>query len=480
MNFQHLIAYMLGNTWLLEEQAFHKARIEIVERRIVRGEHLSAEEILAIKYDGENQANGLVRHWDIASEAFIIGIDGGGLDDKIAVSTAAGGSAAPASQIAVINVAGMIMQHSSQVDNISGPSGTSCERLTQSLRAALADPSVKAICFNFNSPGGGVYGIEALGNEMFAARGQKPIVAQVNSMCASAAYWLATQADEIVITPGGEVGSIGAYGLHEDKSKAAAAAGVRYTFISAGKYKVEGNSFEPLSDEALAALQKKVDSYYGTFVNAVARGRGTTAKDVRGGMGEGRMELAADALKMNMGDRIGTLDQTLTRYARMKPMAKDAKGAQAETITLHSEAADGARITTLEGEFPALLRMSDDFIRFRSTREEKGIRVDERPGEVYVSFELANAVASYQFATRVDEFTCEYSRVPFQPARAKDAFEPIAMRPEDSQFIKSHSVPNEEISATAKAEAFRRRRHALEQRARRHALEMRSQTSAED
>lgn len=443
MNFSHLRALMLGNVWLLEEGYFHKARA-VIERRI-SGVRLSAEDIIAIKYEGDVEANGRSRQWDIDKQEF---------SPATSAAAGGGGGSPAASQIAVINAFGMIMQHSSQVDNISGPGGTSCERLSQSLRAALADPSVKSIVFNYNSPGGGVYGIEALANEMFAARGQKPMVAQINSMCGSAAYWLATQADEIVVTPGGEVGSIGAYGLHEDKSKAAANAGVKYTFISAGKYKVEGNAFEPLSDEALAATQKKVDAYYGQFVNAVARGRGTTAKDVRGGMGQGRMELAGDALKLNMADRIATLDQTLTRYARMKPMAKDAKAAQAETITLQSaypDGADGARVISLEGEFPALVLMSDDLVK-AGMIGERASRIDEGSGDICISFELANASASYKFARRIDEFHCEYSRVPFRPARVKDAV--------DHELEAAATKHDDRL----KADAFRRRRHAFRMR----------------
>ena len=78
-----------------------------------------------------------------------------------------------------------------------------------------------------------------------AARAQKPIVAVANTQADSAAYWLASQADEIVVTPSGEVGSIGVYQMHRGLSEAHAMRGIAPTLVSAGKYKVEGNPYEP-------------------------------------------------------------------------------------------------------------------------------------------------------------------------------------------------------------------------------------------
>src|SRR3990167_5725158 len=123
-------------------------------------------------------------------------------------------------------------------------------------------------------------------------------------MMASAALWIGAAADEIVITPGGEIGSGGVYGMHMDFSEADAKAGVKTTLISAGKFKTEGNEFEPLSDEARAAFQKRIDEMYGMFVASLARSRGVSAATVRHGFGEGGMVGAKQALELGMADRI--------------------------------------------------------------------------------------------------------------------------------------------------------------------------------
>jgi len=136
-------------------------------------------------------------------------------------------------------------------------------------------------------------------------------------------YWLASQCSELVVTPSGQVGSIGVFAAHEDMSKAAEIAGYKISLVSAGKYKTEANPFEPLSDEARQALQSKVNDFYGDFTKAVARGRGVGVNEVRSGFGEGRMISAQQAVKEKMADRVATLDQTLVASRRDGPAAED-------------------------------------------------------------------------------------------------------------------------------------------------------------
>lgn len=313
-----LLASMTNDVWLLEE-GFLQRMCMVAERRIVRGERLSSEEIEAIRHEGPMLP---VMEFRSTVDCSIVARANG---------TAAGGAGANIPVVAVLNITGILAQHSRQVQAVSGPGGTSTEQITNSLRAAVADPNVKGIVMNFDSPGGNVFGIEALSDEIYRARGSKPIVAQVNSTCASAAYWLATQCDEIVVTPGGQVGSIGAYTIHQDQSKKLENEGVKVTYISAGRHKVDGNSAEPLSSDAQDRLQKMVDTYYGTFVSAVARGRGVKAQEVRDGYGQGGMEHAKNAIKLGMADKIDTLDSTIRRVAsgRIVPGSRPVNGTAA-------------------------------------------------------------------------------------------------------------------------------------------------------
>ena len=227
------------------------------------------------------------------------------------IAAANGRSVVNAQNTAVIPIVGTIIPRGGMFTEASG--AVSVQGISARFRSALKDPDVSSIVFDVDSPGGQVDGVEELSSEIYKARGQKPITAVVNTLAASAAYWIATAADEMVITPSGEVGSIGVFAMHQDISEMVAAQGVKVNLISAGKYKTEGNPFEPLDEEARAAIQKRVDEYYGMFVNAVARNRGAKRSDVRGGFGEGRTVGAKEAVALGMADRVGTLAETVQR-----------------------------------------------------------------------------------------------------------------------------------------------------------------------
>lgn len=229
--------------------------------------------------------------------------------------------------VAILPIYGVMSQRMNMMAQVSG--GTSTELLSRAFGDLVRDPQVGTIVLDIDSPGGDVFGTAELGDSIFNARGSKPIVAVANSLAASAAYWVASQADELVVTPSGQVGSIGVYTAHRDVSAALEQDGEKVTLISAGKYKVEANPYEPLSDEARAALQDRIDGYYTMFTQAVARGRGVEASDVRSGFGEGRTVGAREAVRLGMADRVGTLQQTLDRLTGSSS-SRSSSGARSE------------------------------------------------------------------------------------------------------------------------------------------------------
>jgi signal peptide peptidase SppA len=233
------------------------------------------------------------------------------------------------SGVAVIPVYGVIAQHMAQVDDISSGGGTSTEEIGAMFDQALADPDVGTIILAVDSPGGTVYGVPELAARIFAARGQKKVVSVASSLAASASYWLASQAEEMVASPSAEVGSVGVYSAHIDMSGAQEQAGMKVSIFSAGKYKAEGALGQPLSDEAKVAEQARVDEMYGMFVADVARGRNVKPADVRGGFGEGRVVGAKQAKALSMVDRVATLEETVARYLKR---AAPRVGANADTL----------------------------------------------------------------------------------------------------------------------------------------------------
>jgi signal peptide peptidase SppA len=219
--------------------------------------------------------------------------------------TRAGGS------IAVIPLCGVITPRGSFLSYLFGGSAGGLQAFREAFREALASPDIGAIVIDVDSPGGVIDLVPETAAEIRDARGTKPIVAIANCSADSAAYWIAAQADELVCTPSGDVGSVGVYLIHEDWSKFNEEFGVEPTYISAGRYKVDGNPDEPLSESATAYFQEKIDELYALFVEEVAAGRGVSAADVEEKFGEGRVLFAAPALAAGMIDRVATIEEVI-------------------------------------------------------------------------------------------------------------------------------------------------------------------------
>jgi signal peptide peptidase SppA len=275
MKYAHVLAYVRQTLWSIAPEKWHELLSVLAFR--AAGHEFTAYEIKAR-----------------------IG-DGGGDSPRQASQGA----------VAVIPIRGVLANRMSGMEESSG--GASAEQIGAKVAHAAADPDIKTIVYDIDSPGGTVPGIQELAAQMFALRGVKKQVAQVNDCACSAAYWLASQCDEIVSIPSGTTGSIGVFAAHEDLSAALDKEGIKVTLISAGKYKTSGNPFEPLSDEERAVIQARVDDAYGQFVKDVARGRGVTPADVRNGMGQGRALGAKEAKAAGLIDRIETMDVTLAR-----------------------------------------------------------------------------------------------------------------------------------------------------------------------
>jgi signal peptide peptidase SppA len=184
--------------------------------------------------------------------------------------------------------------------------GTSTETFAGWLDEAMRS-SADAILINIDSPGGSVSGVGELATKIREARSRKPIIAIANSYAGSAAYWLGSQASVLLVTPGGQVGSIGVFSLHVDSSKAMGDAGLRVSLITSARYKAEGNPYSPLSKEARQNVQREVNAYHKMFAEAVALGRKVPVAKVNGpSFGEGRMKMARPAVSAGMADKIAT------------------------------------------------------------------------------------------------------------------------------------------------------------------------------
>jgi signal peptide peptidase SppA len=215
--------------------------------------------------------------------------------------------------VAVLPVTGVISPRVHDVEGRSTGGGMSAEGFAAAMRQLAGDPNVKGIVLDIDSPGGNVAGVPEAVEAIRDARAAKPVWAVANHWAASAAYWLASAADELVVTPSGEVGSIGVYVYHEDISKRMEMLGVKPTLIKAGPNKAEGHPAFPLGEEPAAYMQSRVDDYYAMFVRDVAKGRGVPVSTVRERFGGGRMVGAQEAVRLGMADRVDSLANSIRR-----------------------------------------------------------------------------------------------------------------------------------------------------------------------
>lgn len=219
------------------------------------------------------------------------------------------------------------------------------------LRNAAVDSEIGAIVMDIDSPGGVVDLIPEVAEEIRQAAAKKPVIAVANTLAASAAYWLASQATEVVATPSAELGSIGVYAEHRDISVALEQAGIKPTLVSAGKFKVQGNPYQPLDQDALAAIQEGVDDYYNMFTKDVATGRGVSVSDVRSGFGEGKVLTAKRAVDAGLADRVDTLDNVIAGLVRRSRGGNSGSNNSlgAEDSPVEYSAEDRGRLVAMSG-----------------------------------------------------------------------------------------------------------------------------------
>lgn len=222
--------------------------------------------------------------------------------------------------VGVISIVGSLVNRGAFIGASSGL--VSYEGIKHQAKEAREDPGVHSVIIDIQSPGGEAVGAFEAAEQVRLLAREKKTVAVVNGMAASAAYAIASGATEIVTTPSGISGSIGVVLLHTDMSKRLEREGVSPTLIFAGAHKVDGNPFEPLSDQVQASLQAEVDSIYQMFLETVALGRGNRltvdlarATQARSFLGQS-LDPSLDAITNGLADRVGTFETVLSELSR--------------------------------------------------------------------------------------------------------------------------------------------------------------------
>ena len=200
--------------------------------------------------------------------------------------------------VGVIPIAGVIGKNLSPIEKMMG--AVDVNELSDAVDAFVANPDVQKIALQVSSPGGTVTGVEELANKVRSVG--KPTMAYTDSEMCSAAYWIASAADKVTVSPSATVGSVGVYMAIPDYSAAAEMAGIKMVVIKSGKFKGAGIEGTSLDESQLANLQESVDTIHAEFKAAVNMKRKMVKADAMEGQTFSGKQAAAQGLVTGLAD----------------------------------------------------------------------------------------------------------------------------------------------------------------------------------
>lgn len=264
--------------------------------------------------------------------------------------------------IAVVSVAGVLVNDEDWWEEYGC---STYDRIAREVTHAAGNPDIDGILLAVNSPGGETDKAFEVAAKITAATKKKPTWSVADTSAYSAGYLLASSGSRVYVPPfTGGVGSIGVYTVHMDWSGMLADAGVKPTFISAGKGKTDGHPYKPLSPDAKSRIQADVDRLYGLFVDHVASRRGIPGGSIR--EFGARLFAGQEAIDAGLADRIGDTETALLEMREWldsrAPVAAvpgfAAAATAAEEVTMPTEVA--AAVETVEQ--PAAVETPDPVV----------------------------------------------------------------------------------------------------------------------
>jgi protease-4 len=198
------------------------------------------------------------------------------------------------------------------------------DRLAKAIRDARLDEKVKAVVLRVNSPGGSALASDVIWREVLLAKKAKPVVVSMGDLAASGGYYISCAADYIFAQPNTITGSIGVFGIVPNiKKMLEKKLGITVDTINTNKYSDIGNGLRSASDYEYVYIQNSIEKVYDTFTKRVAEGRKMTQANVDS-IGQGRVWSGSDAIKINLVDELGGLENAIA-YAAKKAKLKEYK-----------------------------------------------------------------------------------------------------------------------------------------------------------
>jgi len=214
--------------------------------------------------------------------------------------------------VAIVPIMGPIFPRANLFTEISG--ATSLGVVARDLQKMVDRSDIRAVMLEFDSPGGAVTDVDQMADIIAELNRQKPVTAYVGGVAASAAYWLATAAREIVVARTGMVGGIGVVATVPKQQEPDDMGVMDFEIVSAN---ADDKRPDPETDAGRQAVLDRINPIEDTFVAAVAANRGVDAGTVRTEFGRGNVVVGNAAVRRAMADRVGTFEGVLTELQQV-------------------------------------------------------------------------------------------------------------------------------------------------------------------
>lgn len=196
--------------------------------------------------------------------------------------------------------------------------------LAKAIHEARTDDKIKAIVLRVNSPGGSALASEVIWREVVLAKKTKPVIVSMGNLAASGGYYISCGATRIFAEPNTITGSIGVFGVLPNIQKMLGnKLGITIDTVNTNKHSDIGSALRPLDKDEFQYIQNSVEKVYDTFTKRVADGRGISQAAVDS-VGQGRVWTGTDALKINLVDELGGVEDAVA-YAAKSIKASDYK-----------------------------------------------------------------------------------------------------------------------------------------------------------
>ncbi len=214
--------------------------------------------------------------------------------------------------IALIYGAGGVQRGRSGFDPLFGSTSMGSDTVAAAFRAAVKSPSVKAILFRVDSPGGSYVASDTIWRETVRARkAGKPVIVSMGNLAGSGGYFVAMAADKIVAQPGTITGSIGVLGGKILTSGAWDKIGISWDEVHTGNNARIWSSTSDYTPEEWKRFEAWLDRVYADFTGKVAEGRRLPKQRVLE-IAKGRIWTGEDAKKLGLVDELGGFPAALT------------------------------------------------------------------------------------------------------------------------------------------------------------------------